>query len=329
MNAMRKTTSFLLLMTLLLLLGGCGGGGASPVSAAPDTAGVTPTGHSVTGKVTLGGAALAGVTVTLKDAATGNQSFGSTLTAADGSFSFRNLTAGSYTATLAKTGYAFDQAAVPLTVADSDLQVPELQSYALNSVSGKVTGANNAGLAGVTVSVSGAGSAVTDGNGRYSLSNVANGSHTVTAYRSYDPLAVSFDAAQTVTISDAAKFAVANFQGSVSGFTVSGKVTLLVGGQPLYPVALTLVTKNGTTGALLSDSAAIFRTVTDASGNYSLTGIPNGYYALAPVLAPYGFALIDAFATHGMTADNILVNGADLRLEFTARNDATGGATGF
>ena len=306
--------------------------GASPVIMNVATDFAT---RSVFGTVTLGGAPFAGVTVSVADAATGTISYGRAKSAADGSYVVNNVAQGRVTVMPALAGYCFDRANTTLTVAATDCQVPVFKSFRPFTVSGTVASANGSGLAGVTVSAQpngsgGAVSAVTDGNGGYSLSGLAYGSYTVTASRVYDPADIGFDGAQLVSISAAGNFALANFRASVDSFTVSGNVAQLTGGKGMANVAIRLATKNDS-GLLLTNSEAIFSTVSDAAGNYSLSGIPNGYYALTPSLTGYGFALLDAFATPGMTADNFSINGANPILNFSGRpaSDASGGVTGL
>jgi hypothetical protein len=291
--------------------------------------------HALSGAVTLSGAPFAGVTLSVTDTATGAISYGSALSAANGSYRIGNLPPGNYTVTPARTGYSFDRAHTTLTVAGSDADVPVFRSFLPLTVSGTVASANGSGLAGVTVSVQRDGAAnavstVSDGAGRYSIAVTGNGNYTVSATRSYAPEAVSFSPPQVVSVSAAKNFGLADFSASQPSFTVSGKVAQLTGGQPMSGVALRLVTKNGA-GVLLTDSAAIFTAVSDAAGNYSLSGIPPGYYGLTPVRTGYGFALLDVFATHGLTADNFSLSAANLQLDFSGRpaSDANGGVTGF
>ena len=197
------------------------------------------------------------------------------------------------------------------------------------SVSGKVAGANGAGLAGVTVSVTpGTLSAVTDGQGSYCISGLGLGAYTITPSRTdvFHAAPVSFVApSREITISDAANYAFADFSADLAGFTVSGKLTRLSSGAAMPGVVLTLVTKTNA-DVLLSGGDAVFSTVSDANGAYSFHGIPSGYYEIDPALKDYAFALSAASGT-GATADNFLVNAADTTMEFTGRptSDASGG----
>jgi len=293
--------------------------------------------HSVSGSVTFDGSPFPGVTVTVKDALTGAIDYGSAQTLADGSYVIDNVAQGSYAVTPVRAGYSFDRADSTVVVAATDAVVPVFRSSQPYTVSGTVASANSAGLAGVTVTAQREGAigvltGITDGSGRYSISGLTNGNYTITPSRS-DPFnsgSASFDAASRgITIGAAGNYASAGFTADLASFTVSGNVARLTAGTGMAGVALTLVSKTNS-GALLTSSDAIFRTVTDADGNYALSGIPSGYYALTPSLTGYGFALLGE-AANGMTADNFSVNGADARLDFSGRpaSDASGGVGGL
>ncbi len=106
---------------------------------------------------------LAGATVTLSGAATATAT-----TAADGSFNFANLTAGSYTLQITKAGYSNYTNSFQLS-ASQTLNVGTIslaQSLNTGIVNGKVTdAATGLALSGVTVTLNGATTAVTDANG--------------------------------------------------------------------------------------------------------------------------------------------------------------------
>ena len=80
-----------------IILTACGGGGGGTGGSSSHLPGVA---YSISGAVN--GAILAGVTVNLAGAATA-----STTTDANGNYSFANQINGSYTVTVAKTGYTF------------------------------------------------------------------------------------------------------------------------------------------------------------------------------------------------------------------------------
>jgi alpha-tubulin suppressor-like RCC1 family protein len=135
--------------------------------------------YSISGQVTLNGAGLFGVKVTI----TGNGSSSATATTgSNGNYSFSDVANGSYTITPSMTGYNFTPESIPVTVSNGDLTGQNFTaSIATYSISGQVT-LNGAGLFGVKVTIMGNGSSsmITDSNGNYSFSGVASGSYTIT-----------------------------------------------------------------------------------------------------------------------------------------------------
>jgi hypothetical protein len=239
------------------------------------------------------------------------------------------------------TGNVATSGSLPIDPINKD----NVAAFTAHAIYGKVASANNFGLAGVTVSIKKSGatsgvSAVTDGNGRYIVTGLANGSYTVTAARTdvYNNLsAVSFDiAAKDVTIDDTApagSTANANFTATtLSSFTLSGNVKKYPGAAAdaaMPGVIVTLTTKNFTSAPAVSvvNTVKDFSTVTDADGNFSISGLPGAFYAITLSLTGQAFALNG----HGDAMDNVLLDGADLSLIFTGRptSDANGGVGGF
>ncbi len=128
--------------------------------------------NSISGK--LSGDVAVGVTVSLSGARSAT-----TTTDGTGAYSFTGLFSGAYTVTPSLAGYVFDPASRAVTLAGADLNGLDFTVSRLNRVSGNVSGD---AVAGVTVSLSGAGSATTttDGSGAYSFADLANGSYIVT-----------------------------------------------------------------------------------------------------------------------------------------------------
>jgi hypothetical protein len=266
-----KKSGLLLLLVVTLLLPGCGGGGSA---SAP--AGATPA-DTVAGKVTLNGAGLGQVTLTIAGVGT-ESSDGS------GSYSFGQLANGTYTITPARAGYTFSPASQSVTVsgngAVANFSAAAIPTY---KIAGTVSAAGNgAGLAGATVSVAAAstgavsGSQVTDGSGHYTIAGLLDGNYVVTVSHSDGYSFTPASSAVTVSGADAsADFSAAG----VATYTVSGKVAN-ASGAGLANVSLTLS---------IPSTGASYHTVSDGSGNYSLSGIPNDLYTLTPTLAGYDF----------------------------------------
>ena len=155
------------------------------------------------------------------------------------------------------------------------------------SITGKVVSANNEALPGTTVTATLAGvsvSQVTDRTGSYTISGLGNGSYVVAVTDSvYNLSADAFvqptfaTPSSTVTINNSG--ASANFNAtSVSTFTFSGKVTSA--SVPLTSITMTLDILKQSTGLAATESGGHFSAQVDASGNYSVNGLPNADYKL-------------------------------------------------
>jgi len=162
----------------------------------PDfTATAVSTSFTVSGRVTLNGAPQSGVTVTIAGAGTG-----STTTLADGSYSFSSVSNGNCTITPSAAGFTYSPLSQAITVANADATVPDFTATTAIASTFTVSGTvslNGTGLAGVAVTISGAGSGVviTGDGGSYSFIGVRNGSYTLTpslAGNTFAPASSSF-----------------------------------------------------------------------------------------------------------------------------------------
>ena len=132
--------------------------------------------HTISGRVTLNGSGLAGVTVSLQ-----GTSF-STVTGPDGSYALTGVPSGSYTIVPLLAGNLFTPANISVSVSNSDVSGQDLTATAqTHSISGRVT-LNGSGLAGVAVSLQGtsSNSATTNSDGTYTFTGIQNGLYTVT-----------------------------------------------------------------------------------------------------------------------------------------------------
>jgi hypothetical protein len=267
-----------LLLAVSLLIFGCGGGGGASAPTAPT--------NTISGKTSLNGAGLAGVTVTIA-----GPTASAVTTDADGNYVSSAVANGSYTVTPSVPGFSFSPSSQVLTVADGNVTVPQFTATATSTsftVSGRVT-LSGAGLAGVTVTIAGAGngSATTDAGGNYSFPGVPNGNCTITpalAGHTFSPFTRAITVANgNVTVPDFAASAIA------TTFTISGRVSL--NGTGLAGV---LVTISGAGAGSLT---------TDATGNFSFSGVQNGNYTITPSVTGYTFLPVNRTVT---------VNGASL-----------------
>ena len=114
------------------------------------------------------------------------ESSGTTTTDASGNYSFTGLANGSYTVTPSITGYTFTPVSQAVTVNSANSTANDFTATANSgstySISGTITKSGGGALAGVIITLSGAGSgtATTDESGNYTLSGLANGSYTIT-----------------------------------------------------------------------------------------------------------------------------------------------------
>ena len=239
--------------------------------------------YSISG--TVAGAVQAGVTITLSGSTTGTA-----VTNASGIYSFSGLVNGNYTVTPSLTGYTFTPANLSITVSGANsignnftsVAVPPPATY---SISGAVSGAT---LAGVTINLTGAAttSTTTDAGGNFSITGLANGAYTVTPVKTGYTFTPSSSA---VTMSDA---------------NVTGKNFVAATGASTYIISGTV------SGAVLSGvkitlSGAGSTTTTNASGNYSFSGIVNGSYTVTPSMT--GFTFSPANSAANVSGANVTV----------------------
>lgn len=167
---------FVLPMLVSIAFAACGGGGGGGDGGVPAIT------HSVSGAVTASSAALAGVTITVTGSATAN-----TTTDANGSYTVTGLSDGAYAIAPSKSGYTFSPSSSAVNINAANVTstnfVASVNTTSTYSVSGAVSGAV---VSGVTVTLSGAGSATTatSGSGTFSFANLVNGNYTVTASKS-------------------------------------------------------------------------------------------------------------------------------------------------
>jgi protocatechuate 3,4-dioxygenase beta subunit len=228
--------------------------------------------HTLAGRVTEGGAGLAGATVTLS----GAQAATATTDAA-GNYSFANLPAGSdYTVTPLKTHYTFAPPSQTFAALDADARADFAATLNRHQITGRLMKQDGTGLAGAGVTLSGGQTqtATTDSNGAFFFTNLPDGaSYTVTpalVNYTFAPASKSFD--------DLGADQAVAFTGTLNKYTLSGQVSDPAG-KPLA----------GVTVALSGAQAAT--ATTDAAGNYSFTNLPAAAnYTVTASKADYTFA---------------------------------------
>jgi uncharacterized membrane protein len=259
------------LLALALAAPGCSGssGGTPP----------PPPTNTIGGAVS--GAEVAGVSVTLV-----GPSGGITATAADGTYSFPGLEAGSYTVTPSLAGHDFSPASRNVTVGGADVVGLDFTSTPAPpptfTIGGTVSGAV---VAGVSVTLLGSSSAIatTAADGTYGFPGLEAGLYTVTAELegyAFTP------ASEQVVLTDADVGGV-DFAGEDVEFVIGG----FVSGDAVAGVSV----------ALGGDSSAITTTAPD--GSYGFAGLANGSYTVTPSLHGHDF---------GPASRNVTVSGADV-----------------
>lgn len=255
------------------------GSAFSPVSTAVSVSGANVTNtnftaaaagtttYSISGAVS--GAATSGVIITL----TGANS-GTAVTGPGGIYTFSGLVAGSYTLAASLSGYTFSPS-IPVTIVAADSTANDFVATAIpvaHSLSGHVSGAT-----GVTITVTGTASptpVTTDGSGNYTVTGLYDGQYTVTPSKTgytFTPNSTGVtmsgaDVTQTNFTGASNASVVANVSGSITGAWVEG-VTITMSG------------------------AATGNPTSNASGNYTFTGLPSGaQYVFTPSLAGYTFS---------------------------------------
>jgi hypothetical protein len=182
-----KPTEFLRAFALAALLG-------SAMTMTPSCKDdETPTENdlgTITGTVTAeeDGQAIEGVTVAVSDVE------GTVATGSDGKYTVANVSVASHSVTFSKTGWL--SASVTIAASKFDANKQATVSVTLQNASAKITGTvtdatnGNAPLAGVTVDIGTAESAVTDSEGKYAIENLIVDSYTATFSKSGYPAVV-------------------------------------------------------------------------------------------------------------------------------------------
>ncbi|HET8542086.1 MAG TPA: carboxypeptidase regulatory-like domain-containing protein [Anaeromyxobacter sp.] len=200
---------------------------------------------------------------------------------------------GTFTLTATLAGYVITPSAPSVTVSGAG-ETHDFSADGAFTVSGTVTTAWGASLAGVSVSLSGdgvtRGPVVTDAAGHYELA-VPNGTYTLTAARS--GYAIS-PGAPSVTVSGVS--ATRDFTAD-GAYTISGTITTL------WATAL-----QGASVVLSGGGITLGPVATDAAGHYEFN-VPDGTFTVTPTLAGYAFT---------PAAPSVEVSGASATQSFSA-----------
>jgi hypothetical protein len=225
-------------------------------------------GYAIRGSVLdAAGERIPNVLVTLSGTATLSM-----LTDASGNYSFNATSLGDYTVTPTRANYSFSPAAASFTNLAGEQTADFTGKRFLFTISGRVI-ADDVGLGGVSVSLSGSQSATTTttAGGAWSFTVAAEGDYTVTPSR----LNYTFSSASE-SFTNLSGDETANFTGTLVNLTLSGRVT--VGGVALSDVSVDL-------------SGSQYATMTTAEdGSWSFTVPAEGDYTVTPSRVNYSFS---------------------------------------
>jgi hypothetical protein len=227
--------------------------------------------YTLSGRVTTGGVAVTGVTISLS----GSQA-GTVTTGVDGKWSFSVKAEGSYTLTPSRTHYTFAPQQETFENVGAS-QTVDFSAKLNHTISGRVTKADGSGFADVGITLSGAQTATTtsDSSGNYSFADLpTGGNYSITPAKpdhAFLPVSANFN--------DLSSDQTQNFSDTL-GYTLSGRV--IAYGNGLAGVTITL---SG------SQSGS---TLTGTRGEYSFTVPAEGSYTLTPAKTNYLFSPVSA-----------------------------------
>jgi hypothetical protein len=187
-----------------------------------------------------------------------------------GAYTFSSVANGSYTVTPTKAGFSFTPTSQAVTVNGANVTVTAFSSAQTFTVSGTITGTGgNAATVTLTSGTTTVATATATTAGAYTLSNVANGTYTVT------PTKAGFTftpASQAVTV-NGANVTVAAFSSAAQTFTVSGTIS----GTGGDTATVTLTSGTTTIATVTSSTAGVYTFSTVANGSYTVTPSKAGF----------------------------------------------------
>lgn len=210
------------------------------------------------------GRLVSGATVTLSGSASWV-----TQTDGNGNYSLPNLpTGGSYTVTIARSNYIFDQPNRIITAPVGDSAADFLGRMVTYSITGRAANQSGKGIAGAVIILSGSQdeTTTTDSNGDYRFDDVrAEGAYSIAVEReNYD-----FNQPET-NINGLSASLVVNFTGIIHKYTISGDINL-----------------SGVDVTLSGDASASMQT--GPNGTYSFTVDAEGDYTVSASKTHYTF----------------------------------------
>jgi hypothetical protein len=244
--------------------------------------------HEIKGRVTEDGVGLSGVSIALS----GSQS-STAFTDSAGNYSFTVPSEGSYTVTPSKVHYTFNHASRTF----NNLLAPQIADFVATrnrqTISGRVISVNDAGIAGIRISLSGfqTSTAITDANGGYSFPNLPAGAD----YSVRPSLQYHFFTPASQSYTNLASDQQVSFIAKMNLHTISGSV-VDTAGAPLP----------GATVALSGALGAITSTTSDGAGKFVFSSQPAGDSYSVTVSKPSHFFAPSSLSVGPLDSDQTL-----------------------
>ncbi len=233
---------------------------------------------TISGVVSIEGAAAAGVTVTLSSGAT-------VATDGSGAFAFSGVAAGAYTVSI--SGFASDAAFSSIAKAATISTTGQVASVNFDGTyvrTSSIYGSVASGgvlLSGVSVAL-GPDNTTTDANGRFSFSGLRAGSYTVTI-SGWDATTYTFATTSMSVIVGVGEAMAADFSGALmTNATISGSIFIDENDNDnvFTPSLEDKLTVAGLAIGLEVEPSDTIWTVTDAAGDYSFSDLVPGRYTV-------------------------------------------------
>jgi len=221
-----------------------------------------------------------GATVTLSQSGT---TVATTIVGTSGTYTFNNVTNGTYTVTPSETGFTFTPGSQSATVNGNAVTVPVFTATALSGgISGAISPAASGNGATVTLSQSGTTVATTvvGTSGTYAFNNVTNGTYTVT------PSETGFaftPGSQSATVNGNA-VTVPVFTATALSGSISGAISPAANG-------------NGATVTLSQSGTTVATTIVGTAGTYTFNNVTNGTYTVTPTETGFVFSPASTMVT--------------------------------
>jgi hypothetical protein len=232
--------------------------------------------HKLSGTVTLTGAGFSGVTIKLAGSAVG-----STTTDSNGNYNFTGLANGTYVVTPSLNNYIFNPVSTAIVISGANASntnfVATANTASTYNIQGTVSGNI---LSGVKIRLSGdaTGTTITDTNGKYNFSDIADGNYTLTPSLTGGYTFTPSNATVTVAGADVIVTNFVETAVTTTTYSISGTVNLSGSGYSDVAISLT----GSATGSTTTDSSGNFTIAGLYNGNYTVTAVPTKDYSFTP-----------------------------------------------